>query len=426
MSRSETLFNRAKQIIPGGVNSPVRAFKSVGGVPPFIASAHGALLTDVDGNTYIDYVGSWGPMIVGHAHPQVVAAVQAAAARGSSFGAPTEAEIVLAEKIMACMPAIEMVRLVNSGTEATMSALRLARGVTGREVIVKFTGCYHGHSDGLLVEAGSGAATFGVPSSPGVPAATAHTTLTLPYNDLPALEALLASRGSEIAALIVEPVAGNMGCVLPLPGYLQGLRAACDRHGVLLIMDEVMTGFRVARGGAQALYGVRPDITTLGKVIGGGLPVGAYGGSRAIMEQISPAGPVYQAGTLSGNPLATAAGLATLEILSQPGFYETLEQRTERLTTGISQALSSAGIAHLGTRVGSMFGLFFTARQRVDNFAEAAQSDLARFNRWFHGMLAAGIYLAPSQYEAGFLSMAHEDAVIEQTIEAAQRVAKLL
>ncbi|MBF0460660.1 MAG: glutamate-1-semialdehyde 2,1-aminomutase [Magnetococcales bacterium] len=426
MTRSETLFNRARQVIPGGVNSPVRAFKSVGGTPPFIARAQGALLTDVDGRTYIDYVGSWGPMIVGHAHPQVVAAVQAAAAQGTSFGAPTEAEVLLAEKIVELMPAMQMVRLVNSGTEATMSALRLARAATGRDIIVKLTGCYHGHSDGLLVEAGSGAATFGVPSSPGVPQATARSTLTLPYNDLPAFQALLAERGAEIAALIVEPVAGNMGCVLPLPGYLAGLRAACDQHGVLLIMDEVMTGFRVARGGAQALYGVRPDITTLGKVIGGGLPVGAYGGSRSLMEQISPAGPVYQAGTLSGNPLATAAGLATLEILSQPGFYETLEARSQRLTSGIAQALTAAGIPHLGTRVGSMFGLFFTERTRIDNFAEAVQGNLERFNRWFHGMLAEGIYLAPSQYEAGFLSMAHEEDVIDQTIAAAQKVAKSL
>ncbi|MEO5341149.1 MAG: glutamate-1-semialdehyde 2,1-aminomutase [Magnetococcus sp. MYC-9] len=423
MTRSETLFNRAREIIPGGVNSPVRAFKSVGGTPPFIARAQGALLTDVDGRTYIDYVGSWGPMIVGHAHPQVVAAVQEAAAKGSSFGAPTEAELQLAEKILACMPNLQMVRLVNSGTEATMSALRLARGVTGRELILKFTGCYHGHSDGLLVEAGSGAATFGVPSSPGVPAATARSTLTLPYNDLPAVQALLEQRGHEVAALIVEPVAGNMGCVLPQPGYLAGLRAACDRYGILLIMDEVMTGFRVARGGAQSLYGVRPDLTTLGKVIGGGLPVGAYGGSRALMEQISPAGPIYQAGTLSGNPLATAAGLATLEILSQPGFYATLEQRSQRLCQGLAQALTAAGVAHVGSRVGSMFGLFFTERSQVNNFAEAAESDLQRFNRWFHGMLEAGIYLAPSQFEAGFLSMAHDEALIEQTLEAAREVA---
>ncbi|MBF0161742.1 MAG: glutamate-1-semialdehyde 2,1-aminomutase [Magnetococcales bacterium] len=426
MTRSGGLFHRARQIIPGGVNSPVRAFKSVGGTPPFIVSAQGALLTDADGRQYIDYVGSWGPMIVGHAHPQVVAAVQEAAARGSSFGAPTEAEIQLAEKIIDCMPAIEMVRLVNSGTEACMSAVRLARGVTGRELIIKFTGCYHGHSDGLLVEAGSGAATFGVPSSPGVPAATARSTLSLPYNDLPALQAVLAERGHEVAAIIVEPVAGNMGCVLPLPGYLHGLRAACDQYGILLILDEVMTGFRVARGGAQGLYGVRPDITTLGKVIGGGLPVGAYGGARQIMEQISPAGPIYQAGTLSGNPLATAAGLATLEILSQPGFYETLEQRAHRLSRALSQVLTDAGIPHLGTRVGSMLGLFFTERTQINQFAEATESDGQRFNRWFHGMLEAGIYLAPSQYEAGFLSIAHDDALIEQTIEAARQVAARL
>ena len=426
MSRSGTLFQRAQQVIPGGVNSPVRAFKSVGGTPPFIASAQGALLTDVDGRTYMDYVGSWGPMIVGHAHPAVVEAVQKAAAKGSSFGAPTEAEIHLAEMIVACVPSIEMVRLVNSGTEACMSAVRLARGVTGRELIIKFTGCYHGHSDGLLVEAGSGAATFGVPSSPGVPAATVRSTLSLPYNDLPALHEVLAQRGHEVAALIVEPIAGNMGCVLPLPDYLQGLRDACNQYGILLILDEVMTGFRVARGGAQEVYGVRPDITTLGKVIGGGLPVGAYGGSRAIMEQISPAGPIYQAGTLSGNPLATAAGLATLEILGQPGFYKTLEQRSQRLTSGISRALTTAGIAHLGTRVGSMFGLFFTERAQVDNFTEATQSDIQRFNRWFHGMLDRGIYLAPSQYEAGFLSIAHDDSLIEQTIAAAQQVATRL
>ena len=426
MSRSKTLFNQAQQSIPGGVNSPVRAFKSVGGTPPFIDSAKGAILKDVDGKPYIDYVGSWGPMIVGHAHPEVIAAVQAAAAKGTSFGAPTEAEVHLAEKIIDCMPAMHMVRLVNSGTEATMSALRLARAVTGRDMIVKFSGCYHGHSDSLLVEAGSGAATFGTPSSPGVPKSTARHTLTLPYNNLSAVRTLLTKHGHEIAAIIVEPIAGNMGCVLPLPGYLQGLRTACDQYGVLLILDEVMTGFRVARGGAQALYTIRPDITTLGKVIGGGLPVGAYGGSREIMEQISPSGPVYQAGTLSGNPLATAAGLATLEILSQPGFYETLETRTQKLTNGISQALTQAGIPHLGTRQGSMFGLFFTKQKQVKNFADATLSDIECFNRWFHGMLAAGIYLAPSQYEAGFVSIAHDDALIEQTIETAKQVAKQL
>ena len=426
MTRSATLFNQAKQIIPGGVNSPVRAFKSVGGTPPFIDHAQGARLTDVDGHTYIDYVGSWGPMIVGHAHPMVVAAIQAAAAKGSSFGAPTEAEVRLAAKIIEYIPSIEMVRLVNSGTEATMSALRLARAITNRDHMIKFAGCYHGHSDGLLVEAGSGAATFGVPSSPGVPVTTARNTLTLPFNDLDAVNALLTQRGHEIAAIIVEPIAGNMGCVLPKPGFLSGLRRACNQHGILLIMDEVMTGFRVARGGAQALYAIRPDITTLGKVIGGGLPVGAYGGSKEIMAQISPSGPVYQAGTLSGNPLATAAGLATLEILGQPGFYETLEKRSQQLCDGISQALTQASISHLSTRVGSMFGLFFTERTQIDNFSEAATSDLLRFNQWFHGMLAAGIYLAPSQYEAGFVSMAHDETVIEQTIDAACRVAKTL
>ena len=426
MTRSETLFHQASQIIPGGVNSPVRAFKSVGGTPPFIDRAKGALLTDVDGNTYIDYVGSWGPMIVGHAHPEVVEAIQSAAAKGASFGAPTEREVQLAEKIIDCVPSLQMVRLVNSGTEATMSALRLARAVTGREIILKFSGCYHGHSDSLLVEAGSGAATFGVPSSPGVPIATARSTLTLPYNDMAAVDALLAQHGQEVAAMIVEPIAGNMGCVLPLPGYLQALRTACDKHGILLILDEVMTGFRVARGGAQALYDIRPDMTTLGKVIGGGLPVGAYGGSREIMEHISPAGPVYQAGTLSGNPLATAAGLATLNILSQPGFYETLEKRSHHLTHGISQILSKAEILHLGTRVGSMFGLFFTDQPHVTNFADASLGHAERFNRWFHGMLAAGIYLAPSPYEAGFVSIAHEDNLIEQTLDAATRVANTL
>lgn len=426
MTRSETLFDQAQQCIPGGVNSPVRAFKSVGGTPPFIAHAKGAVLTDVDGRSYIDYVGSWGPMIVGHAHPHVVAAIQAAAEKGASFGAPTEAEVRLAEKIITCVPSVEMVRLVNSGTEATMSALRLARAVTGREIIVKFSGCYHGHSDSLLVEAGSGAATFGVPSSPGVPKATAHRTLSLPYNDLAAVQTLLAQRGDEIAAIIIEPVAGNMGCVLPLPGYLQGVRAACDQHGVLLILDEVMTGFRVALGGAQALYDIRPDITTLGKVIGGGLPVGAYGGSRTIMAQISPSGPVYQAGTLSGNPLATAAGLATLEILCQPGFYETLETRCQQLTRAISAVLTSAGIPHLGTQVGSMFGLFFTEQPQVKDLTDAATSDIKRFNRWFHGMMAEGVYFAPSQYEAGFISAAHEDALIERTVAAAEKVAKTL
>ncbi|MBF0371414.1 MAG: glutamate-1-semialdehyde 2,1-aminomutase [Magnetococcales bacterium] len=426
MSRSETLFEKAKKYIPGGVNSPVRAYKSVGGTPPFIKSAKGAIVTDVDKKDYIDYVGSWGPMIAGHAHPYVVAAIQKVAEGGSSFGAPTEAEVTLATRIIELVPSIKMVRLVNSGTEATMSALRLARAATGRDAFLKFDGCYHGHGDSFLVAAGSGAATFGVPDSPGVPADTAKDTLTLPYNDLEAVEKLFSERGKEIAAIIVEPVAGNMGCVLPKPGFLAGLRQVCDDHGALLILDEVMTGFRVAKGGAQELYGIEPDLTTLGKVIGGGLPVGAYGGKKEIMEQIAPAGPVYQAGTLSGNPLATAAGLATLGIIQRPEFYETLDARTDRLTQGIDQALSDAGIPHVGYRVGSMFGLFFTELEEVTNFAQAAQSNLERFNQWFHGMLAEGIYLAPSQYEAGFLSMAHEDAEIDRTIEAARKVAKTL
>ena len=426
MNLSQDFFNQAKKIIPGGVNSPVRAFKSVGGTPPFIQKAIGATIIDVDGTEYIDYVGSWGPMIVGHAHPQVIEAIQQSAQNGTSFGAPTVAEIKLAEKICALVPSVQMVRLVNSGTEATMSALRLARAVTKRDAILKFSGCYHGHSDPLLVEAGSGAATFGVPSSPGVPKSTAKDTLTLPYNDLEAVNHLLTQKGHEIAAMIVEPIAGNMGCVLPLLGYLQGLRTLCDQYGILLILDEVMTGFRVDKGGAQNYYNIRPDITTLGKVIGGGLPVGAYGGSQEIMSQISPSGPVYQAGTLSGNPLATAAGLATLEILSQPGFYETLNKRTQRLTSEISTILTQAGINHLSTRVGSMFGLFFTHLTQVDNFEHASQSNQERFNRWFHGMLKEGIYLAPSQYEAGFLSIAHDDTIIDRTLEAANKVAKTL
>ncbi|MBF0153401.1 MAG: glutamate-1-semialdehyde 2,1-aminomutase [Magnetococcales bacterium] len=426
MKRSEALFQRAREIIPGGVNSPVRAFKSVGGTPPFIRSAAGAELTDVDGRTYIDYVGSWGPMIVGHAHPQVVEAICQAASKSSSFGAPTEAEVRLAEMIINCMPAVEMVRLVNSGTEATMSALRLARAFTSRDAILKFEGCYHGHGDSLLVKAGSGAATLGVPSSPGVPAAVANATLTLPYNDLAAVQTLFAARPRTIAAVIVEPVAGNMGCVLPDAAFLTGLQKICQADGALLIFDEVMTGFRVALGGAQALYGIRPDLTTLGKVIGGGLPLGAYGGRRDIMELIAPAGPVYQAGTLSGNPLATAAGLATLEIVSVPGFYDSLEKMTHRLTEGVSAVLTTAGVAHCRARVGSMFGLFFTNLKLVRDFSEAATSDLQRFNRWFHGMLAAGIYLAPSQYEAGFVSMCHNEALIDRTIEAAEKVSRSL
>ncbi|MEO5335048.1 MAG: glutamate-1-semialdehyde 2,1-aminomutase [Magnetococcus sp. YQC-5] len=426
MSRSEEMFIAAQKVIPGGVNSPVRAFKSVGGTPPFIQEGRGAHLMDVDGKHYIDYVGSWGPLILGHAHPVVVEAIRRAAEKGCSFGAPTEGETLLAQTIIARFPAMEMVRLVNSGTEAVMSALRLARAATRRDLIVKFEGCYHGHADGLLVAAGSGAATFGVPTSPGTTQATAGDTLVLPYNNLAAVETLLKARGHEIAAIVVEPVAGNMGCVLPKPGYLAGLRQACDASGTLLIFDEVMTGFRVDQGGAQTLYGIRPDLTTLGKIIGGGLPVGAYGGSRELMQRIAPAGPVYQAGTLSGNPLAVAAGMATLDLLAAPGVYDLLAARTRRLTDGIGLALRSAGIPCLLTCVGSMFGLFFTSAEQVGNFTEVSACDIQRFNKWFHGMLQEGIYLAPSAFEAGFVSLAHDEGLIDQTVAAADRVARML
>ncbi|MBF0158210.1 MAG: glutamate-1-semialdehyde 2,1-aminomutase [Magnetococcales bacterium] len=425
-SRSEVLFDRAQQIIPGGVNSPVRAFKAVGGIPPFIAEASGAWLVDADGRRYIDYVASWGPMIAGHAHPQVVAAIARAAERGTSFGAPTEAEVVLAERIVELLPSIEMVRLVNSGTEATMSALRLARAATRRALIVKFRGCYHGHGDSLLVEAGSGAATLGVPSSPGVTAATAQDTLTLPYNDLAAVQQLFDQRPGQVAAIIVEPVAGNMGCVLPQPGFLSGLRQLCSQDGALLIFDEVMTGFRVALTGAQGLYGITPDLTTLGKVIGGGLPMAAYGGRRDLMQQMAPVGPVYQAGTLSGNPLATAAGLAMLDIITATGFFDRLTATTRQLVDGIGAVLRQHGIAHVAYSEGSMFGLFFTDRAAVTNMDEAAACDGERFNRWFHAMLEQGIYLAPSRFEAGFVSSCHDAAIIETTIAAAGQAAKRL
>ncbi len=426
MSQSHTLFRHAQQHIPGGVNSPVRAFKGVGGEPLFMDHAQGAYLFDVDGRRYIDYVGSWGPMIVGHAHPEVIAAVERAVHKGLSFGTPTEIEVQMAERVCELVPSLEMVRMVNSGTEATMSAIRLARGHTGRDTIVKFEGCYHGHGDSLLVKAGSGALTLGVPSSPGVPAALAAHTLTLDYNDLDLVRETFAQRGEDIACIIVEPVAGNMNCVPPVSGFLQGLRQLCDEHGALLIFDEVMTGFRVALGGAQALYRVRPDLTTLGKVIGGGMPVGAFGGRREIMERLAPLGPVYQAGTLSGNPIAMTAGLKTLELVSEPAFHEHLGRRTRRLVDGILHQAQVAGVPMTANRVGGMFGLFFSEAERITNFAQVSACDTDRFARFFHGMLDAGVYLAPSAYEAGFVSGAHDEEIIEQTVEAAGRVLEAL
>ncbi|WP_448509754.1 glutamate-1-semialdehyde 2,1-aminomutase [Immundisolibacter sp.] len=420
MQHSRQLFERALAVIPGGVNSPVRAFGAVGGQPPFIAQAHGPRLRDVDGTDYIDYVCSWGAVILGHAAPTVVQAVQAAAARGLSYGAPTGAEVELAEALCRLVPGMAQVRLVNSGTEATMSAIRLARAATGRKLLVKFAGCYHGHADSLLVNAGSGALTFGVPSSPGVPAQLAALTLTAPYNDLPAVEALFADRGADIAAIIVEPVAGNMGCVLPQPGFLEGLRRLCDRHGALLIFDEVMTGFRVALGGAQARFGVTADLVTLGKVIGGGLPVGAYGGRADLMAQMAPAGPVYQAGTLSGNPLATAAGLATLAAVQQPGFYERLEATSAALTAALQTAADAADIPFSTAHIGGMFG-FFLRETAPRNLAEAQQADVARFGRLFRALLAQGLYFAPSAFEAGFVTAAHDAAVIDASVVRARK-----
>lgn len=415
------LFLRARQLMPGGVNSPVRAFKSVGGEPFFTARADGAYLWDVEGKRYIDYVGSWGPMIAGHNHPAVRDAVERAVRDGLSFGTPCPAEVTMAETIARLVPSMEMVRMVNSGTEATMSAIRLARGATGRSRIVKFEGCYHGHGDSFLVKAGSGALTFGVPTSPGVPKQNADLTLTLPYNDLDAARALFAEHGQDIAALIIEPVAGNMNCILPREGYLGGLRTLCDEHGALLIFDEVMTGFRVALGGAQAHYGVKPDLTTFGKVIGGGMPVGAYGGRRDLMEQVAPAGPIYQAGTLSGNPVAMAAGLAMLGLVQAPGFHDALAARTRLLCDGLQAVADGAGVAFSTNCVGGMFGLFFSG-EKVETFAQATAADTARFNRFFHGMLERGIYLAPSAFEAGFMSSAHSDEDIAATLEAARQV----
>jgi glutamate-1-semialdehyde 2,1-aminomutase len=415
-------FEEASQVIAGGVNSPVRAFRGVGGEPLFVRRARGACIETEDGRRFIDYVGSWGPMILGHADPDVVAAVTRRAADGLSFGAPTVIETDLARKIASMMPSIELLRMTSSGTEATMSAIRLARGFTGRDRIVKFEGCYHGHSDALLVKAGSGALTLGVPDSAGVPAAVAAQTTTLGYNDVDALDACFAASGDEIACVIVEPVAGNMSCVPPAPDFLPKLRELCTRHGTILIFDEVMTGFRVAPGGAQALYGVKPDLTTLGKIVGGGMPVGVFGGRRDIMERLAPLGPVYQAGTLSGNPIAMAAGLATLEAISKPGFHARLAATTARLVEGLVATAREAGVAFAANHVCGMFGLFFTADAPVSNYRKVMACDSARFRRFFHGMLDAGIYLAPSPFEAGFVSAAHGEAEIAATIEAASRV----
>jgi glutamate-1-semialdehyde 2,1-aminomutase len=416
--KSESAFRAAREVLPGGVSSPVRAFGAVGGTPRFIARGDGALMTDVDDNTYIDYVGSWGPLILGHADERVVAAVSKAAARGCSFGAPTESEVRLAEMVIARVASVEMVRFVNSGTEATMSAVRLARGFTGRDGIVKFEGCYHGHVDALLVKAGSGALTFGTPSSPGVPAGTTRDTFLLPYNDVDAVKRLFADRGDRIAAVLVEPVAGNIGCVPPKDGFLSGLQEVCNQHGALLIFDEVMTGFRVAPGGAQELYGIRPDLTCMGKVLGGGLPMAAYGGRRDVMEKISPVGPVYQAGTLSGNPLAMAAGIATLEALAEEGVYATLEARSARLAAGLADAARQAGVPAYHTRVASMLCTFFT-QGPVTDLASASASDTRAYARFFHAMLDRGVYLAPSQFECMFVSTAHTDELIDWTVEAA-------
>lgn len=415
------LFEEAQRYIPGGVNSPVRAFRAVGGEPPFIERTVSAYIYDTSGRRYIDYVGSWGPMIAGHAHPEVLRAVKETAGQGLSFGAPTKLETRLAKRICELMPSIERVRMVNSGTEATMSAIRLARGFTGRDRIVKFEGGYHGHSDSLLVKAGSGALTLGVPSSAGVPAPLAALTLTLPYNDSEAVRNSFRQHGKEIACVIVEPVAGNMSCVPPAPGFLQTLRELCTQYGSLLIFDEVMTGFRVARGGAQALYGVSPDLTTLGKIIGGGMPVGAFGGKRDIMERIAPLGPVYQAGTLSGNPVAMAAGLATLDLLQDAEFYPQLTVKTHALTDGLRDAARQARVAFTTNQVCGMFGLFFTDAPQITNYAEVAACDTERFKRFFHAMLDEGVYLAPSAFEAGFLSTAHTQTDIDTTVAAARK-----
>ncbi len=424
-SRSQAHFSRAQQVIPGGVNSPARAFGGVGGTPVIMDRADGAYLFDIDGNRYVDYIGSWGPHILGHRHPQVLSAIHAALDKGTSFGAPCELETELAELVVGAVPSMELVRMVNSGTEATMSAIRVARGFTGRSVLIKFTGCYHGHVDSLLVKAGSAALTLGTPSSPGIPAGCTADTLCLEYNDCQQLAETFAQRGHEIACVILEPVVGNMGVVIPTPEFLSTLRSLCDRHGAVLIFDEVMTGFRVAFGGAQQRFKIRPDMTTLGKIIGGGLPVGAYGGRRDIMRMVSPLGPVYQAGTLSGNPVAMASGIATLRTLKATNPYPRLEQVTWQLTQRLSELATAAGIAHTIPQVGSMFTLFFNPAV-VTNHSVAVQSDTARFARYFHGMLERGIYLPCSQYEANFVSAAHSEADIQATLTAAKEVFALL
>jgi glutamate-1-semialdehyde 2,1-aminomutase len=423
--RSEELFAKARKVIPGGVNSPVRACRSVGMDPLFITRAEGSKVFDADGNVYIDYVGSWGPMILGHRHPEVIRAIEKVLARGTSFGAPTDLEVELADLVIQAVPSVEMVRMVNSGTEATMSAVRLARGFTGRDLVVKFDGCYHGHGDTFLVQAGSGVATLGIPGSPGVPEACVKNTLSLPYNDIERLNKVFSEKGEAIATVIVEPVAGNMGLVPPEPGFLETLRKLTQENGAVLIFDEVMTGFRVSYGGGQALYGVTPDLTCMGKVIGGGFPVGAYGGRSDIMSQIAPDGPVYQAGTLSGNPVAMAAGIATLKCLQEPGFYEALEARSAMLAQGLKEGAAKAGIPVVTNRIGSMLGMFF-ASQGVSSFAEAQKSDVTLFSKYYKEMLKEGVYLAPYQYEAVFVSSAHSEKDVEATIQAAGKVFQTL
>ena len=422
MSRSNELFTAAQKHIPGGVNSPVRAFKGVGGDPIFFKKAKGSYVYDEDDNQYIDYVGSWGPMIVGHAHPDVLKSVHETMENGLSFGAPTELETQMADKVCELVPSMDMVRMVSSGTEATMSALRLARGYTGRDKIIKFEGCYHGHSDSLLVKAGSGALTLGVPTSPGVPAALAELTVTLSYNNIEEVKQTFKEIGDQIACIIVEPVAGNMNCIPPVEGFLEGLREVCDEYGCVLVLDEVMTGFRVSLGGAQGHYNIKPDLTTLGKVIGGGMPVGAFGGKREIMEHIAPLGPVYQAGTLSGNPVAMAAGLTTLNIISQPGFYEALSKQTEKLVKGLEERAAKANIPLTTNQAGAMFGFFFTEDKNISTFEQVSACDAERFKKFYHGMLEEGVYLAPSSYETGFVSSTHSDEDIEKTLDAAEKV----